>query len=169
MRIVCLVVAASVLAGWAVYGGLMAMYKLAKALSLSPALTNLVPLVGLGVVWFIVFRFGKYFRLRAERLIASLFPGTGTFERYTEEERRQAWLQIKARGRRRYVWRAGVIGWGLPVFAIFTPLMLIFGLGTLQLSQTKIAALVMSSLLMWILGGYLFGSSMWRKLDEKYR
>ena len=168
ITIACLV-AASVLAGLAVYGGSMAMYRLAHALSLPPALTNLLPLAAVGVVWFTASRLLKYFQRRAEHRSVPLPLGTGTFKPYTDEERRQAWLQIKAKGRRRYVRRTGVIGWGLPVFLISTPLMSIFGPRTHQLSRAEFAGAVIFSLLVWILGDYLFGRSMWRTLDKRYR
>ena len=53
IKIACLAVGASVLAGLALYGGIMAMYRLAHALSLPPVLTNLLPLAVIGVLWFI--------------------------------------------------------------------------------------------------------------------
>jgi hypothetical protein len=59
IRIVCFAVAV----GMAVYGGVMATYALAHALSLPAALTNLLPLAVLGVVWFIASRFTKYLQL----------------------------------------------------------------------------------------------------------
>ncbi len=166
--IACLV-AASVLAGLTMYGVVMSMYRLAHALSLPPAFTNLIPLAVLGVVLFVGSRFLKYFQHRAEHRRVPLPLGAGTFKGHTDEKRRQAWLETKAKGRRRYVWRKGVIGWGLPVFAIFTPLMLILGPSTHELSRAETAGAVILSLLVWILAGYLFGRSMWRMLDNRYR
>jgi hypothetical protein len=146
------------------------MYRLADALSLSPALKNLAPLVAIGVLWFIASRSMKYFRRRAEHRNVPPTSGTGSpFTSDKDEERRQAWLQIKAKGRKRYVWRTGVMGWGLPVFVIFTPAMLIFGPRTHQLSKAEIAGAIIFSLLGWIVGGYLFGLSMWKTFDKKYR
>lgn len=81
----------------------------------------------------------------------------GPFACDKNTERRQAWLQIKAKGKKRYVWRTGVMGWGLPVFAIFTPVMLVFGPSTHQLSKAKVAGATVLSLLIWIIGGYPFG------------
>jgi type IV secretory pathway TrbD component len=57
----------------------------------------------------------------------------------------------------------------LPVFVIFTPVMLIFGPRTHQLSKAEIAGAIIFSLLGWIVGGYLFGLSMWKTFDKKYR
>jgi len=164
MKIACLAVGASVIAGLALYGGIMAMYRLAHALSLPLALTNLLPLAVIGVFWFIASRFMKYFQRPAEHRSVPTPSGTAK-----DAERREAWLQIKAKGRKRYVWRTGVVGWGLPVFAIFTPVMLIFGPRTHQLSKAEIAGTTIITLLIWIVGGYLFGLSMWKTLDKRYR
>jgi hypothetical protein len=158
----CFVVGISLLAGGLVYVLVMVMYRLADALSLSPGLKNLAPLPAIAVFWFIASRAAKYFQRRAERRVAPLSPDK-------EQQRRQAWLQIKAKGKKRYVWRTGVMGWGLPVFAIFTPLMLILGPRTHQLSNAEIAGTTIISLLIWIVGGYLFGLSMWKTLDKRYR
>jgi len=169
VRIVGLAVAVSLLAGLAMYGLVRAMYKLAHTLSLSPALTNLAPLAALAVLCFIAPRFVKYFQRRAEhrRVVQPLATETLTRNKY--EERRQAWLQIKAKGRSRYVWRTGVIGWGLPVFAIFTPLMLILNPGTHPWFWGEIAGISVFSFLVWMLAGYFFGRLMWKTLDKRYR
>jgi hypothetical protein len=44
-----------------------------------------------------------------------------------------------------------------------------FGPRTHQLSKAEIAGTIIFSLLVWIVGGYLFGLSMWKTLDKKYR
>jgi len=164
-----LVVLASLIAGLLMYCGVRVMYSLAAALSLSPALTNLVPLVAVGVLWFIVSRTMKYFRRRAENRSALSALGAGSPPRVEDEERRRAWLQIKAKGKKQYVWRVGVIGWGLPVFAIFTPIMIIFGPRMHQLSRAEIGGITVVSLLVWLVSGYFFGLSTWKSSCKKYR
>jgi hypothetical protein len=168
MKIACLAVAASVLAGLALYGGVLGIYRFAHALSLPLALTNLLPLAVPLLLGFVAWRLLKYLQRRAEhRSVSAPLVSGGSNAR--DEERRQAWLQIKAKGRRRYVWRTGVVGWGFPVFAIFTPLMLILGPRTHQLSLAEITGTVISSFLVWMIGGYLFGRAMWSALHKKYR
>src|SRR5260370_14830250 len=147
----------------------MLMPGLPSGLSFGSPFALLFPLAVLGVVLFVGSRFLKYFQHRAEHRRVPLPLGAGTFKGHTDEKRRQAWLETKAKGRRRYVWRKGVIGWGLPVFAIFTPLMLILGPSTHELSRAETAGAVILSLLVWILAGYLFGRSMWRMFDNRYR
>jgi len=168
-RLICILVAVFALAGSFMYGLIMAMDSLADAFSLSPALRNLAPLAALAVICLISYRSMKYFRQRAEHRTT---PSSGTATppmRNVEEERRQAWLQIRAKGKRRYIWRDGVMGWGLPVFAIFTPLMLIFGPSTHQLSMAEIVGTTIFSFLVWLVGGYFFGVWMWNTFDNKYR
>jgi hypothetical protein len=89
-------------------------------------------------------------------------------KRHTEEERRKLWLEIKAKGRRRFVWRSGVLGWGLPVFAIWTPLMLFFGPSTHRASLPENVGIIVFSLLIWMLAGYLYGHRMWKTLHKRY-
>jgi hypothetical protein len=162
VKVGCFVVGASLLAGGLVYVLVMVMYRLSDALSLSPGLKNLSPLPAIAVFWFIASRAAKYVQRRAERRVAP--PSLDK-----EEQRRQAWLQIKAKGKKRYIWRTGVMGWGFPVFATFTPLMLILGPRTHQLSKAEIVGVTIFSFFLWMIGGYLFGLSMWKTLDNKYR
>ena len=161
IKVGCLVVGLSLLAGGLVYVLVMVMYRVADALSLSPGLKNLAPLPAIAVFWLIASRVGKYFQRRAERKTPQLTQDQ-------EEQRRQAWLNIKAKGKRRYIWRTGVIGWGLSVFAIFTPTTLIFGPRTHQLSITEIVAETMLSFFVWMVAGYFFGLWMWKTFDKKY-
>jgi hypothetical protein len=168
-KLIGIVVAVSAVAGSLMYGLLMAMYWLADALSLSPVLKNLVPLAAIAFFWFIGSRSMKYFRHREDRRAVPPLGTASPSMRNMDEERRQAWLQIKAKGKKRYIWRTGVMGWGLSVFAIFTPVMLIFGPRTHQLSMAEIVGTTILSFFVWMVAGYFFGLSMWKTFDNKYR
>ena len=86
------------------------------------------------------------------------------FRRYTEEERRQIWLELRAKGRKSYVWHFGVLRWGLPVFAVWTPLMFWLGPSTHRFAAWEIAV----SLAGWTVAGYVYGRITWRALEKKY-
>jgi hypothetical protein len=93
------------------------------------------------------------------------------FRRYTEvemaEAKRQDWLQAKARGRGRFIWRRGV----LPTF--------LFGLIVVPATEilvdhrssfsSRTAVFVASVMLpVFLLGGYLEGRWKWQDLNRKY-
>ena len=168
-RLIGIVVAVSVLLGSLMYGLIIAMNSLADAFSLSPVLRNLAPLAALALISLISYRSMKYFQQRTEHGTTPSSCTASPSMRNTEEERRQAWLQIKAKGKKQYIWRAGVMRWALPVFAIFTPSMLIFGPRTHQLSMAEIIGTTIVSFLVWSVCGYFFGLWMWKIFDNKYR
>lgn len=162
IKLVCIVVAVSALAGLTVYGVITATYRLADAVSLPPSLRNFVPLADIVVFWLIASRFTKYLRRRVAHTSGS--PSSDA-----DEKRRQAWLQVRAKGKNRYIWRIGVMGWGLSTFAIFTAITLILGPGTHRLSTTEIVLTAVFNLIVWTGGGYFFGLQMWKTFDNKYR
>jgi hypothetical protein len=90
-----------------------------------------------------------------------------THGRYSAEEQRQYWLGVQANGREKFVWRFGVLRWGLSAFAISTSLMLAFDLRGYQPSAYAIAA-VLVCLAIWTLGGYWFGGHVWERLSKKH-
>src|SRR6476646_742423 len=138
MKLILIALGTSTLAGLLMYGTTMGMYRVADTFSLSPSLKNLVPLAALVILWFIASRCLRYFQRRAKRRSIQSSGSEDSLLSKMDEERRQSWLQVKAKGKRRYVWRTGVVGWGLPVFAIFTPVTRIFGPKTHQLSKAEI-------------------------------
>ncbi len=87
---------------------------------------------------------------------------------YTEEQKRQWWAAVSAKGRSWYVWHYGVLRWGLPVCAIWTAYMLLLGPRTHRLAPWEIIAVIMFSVVGWTFGGYLFGRWMWWTFDRKY-
>jgi hypothetical protein len=88
------------------------------------------------------------------------------FGRYTEIERLD-WLQAKARGRNRFIWRRGVLP-TLLIWLIVLPAVSVFGdhRSSFSLRPTVLIMLVM--LPICLLGGYLEGVWKWKDLEEKY-
>ena len=91
--------------------------------------------------------------------------------RYTDvqiaEAEKQDWLQAKARGRNRFIWRRGV----LPTFLFWLILMpAIELLGDHRSPFSLQTAVFIGSILLPIclLGGYLEGRWKWQDLERKY-
>jgi hypothetical protein len=113
-----------------------------------PPLALVLLLIILIAVWFTLVRpLGKWLH---------------TVSRYTEEERRQYWLVVKANGRERFAWRFGVLRFGLPAFAFSTPLILV-----LSVEPSRYMPMGFVCLAMWTFGGYWLGRYVWQRLSEK--
>lgn len=70
------------------------------------------------------------------------------------------WQKTRARGMRRFVLVAGVLSWGVPMFFVMT---FIIGKPGIRPAMIAISALI------WLLGGALFGISMWFVTERQYR
>ena len=113
------------------------------------------PLIILIAVWF--------------TLVRPLKKWLHKVSRYTEEERRQYCLVVKADGGERFAWRFGVLRCGLPAFAISTPLMLLLSHHRgYEPSGYEIVAVGFVCLAVWTYGGYWFGWYVWQRLSKRY-
>jgi len=134
-----------------------------------PVVTNLLPLAALGVIWFVVVRNLRGWQRRAGQRNAPLRAGIfSRLNRYTEEDRREYWLKMKTMGRRQFVWRHGLLRWGLPVFAIFTPLMFFISPGSHPWSKPAIIGFILFSFVVWTIGGYCVGRITWSVMEKRY-
>ena len=74
--------------------------------------------------------------------------------------------QLRARGKRAFIWRVGILGWGLTVLlltllwsAILQPLLT----GADFPSAPEVALRAVIGAPIWAIGGYLFGLWMWKR------
>ncbi len=74
-------------------------------------------------------------------------------------KQQERWERMRQLGRSRYIWRHGVLGWGVTV-AIAWSLSMAWMDGWDQLPILLPLALVL-----FPIGGYFFGAFMWRVLD----
>lgn len=79
------------------------------------------------------------------------------------------WERTRCAGRKRYVWRIGVLGWGSLMFLVMTPYLYFQAYGSTWPSFTNLPiALIAFSALAWLIAGYCFGSTMWSTMERSY-
>jgi len=88
--------------------------------------------------------------------------------RYSEEERRNFWFETRKRGRKRFVWRCGILQWGLWMFLVLSIWSLFLGPRTHALSIAEYITLIIVNLIVCSTGGLLFGLILWSYLQKKY-
>lgn len=76
-------------------------------------------------------------------------------------DRAAKWAATRAQGRWPFVWRAGVLQWGLLMFGI---------MGGMQLAQypSRWVFVLALNLPLWLLGGFFFGLSTWHFSERSY-
>jgi len=79
------------------------------------------------------------------------------------QQQAERWARTRQKGRKRFVWVHGVLGWGLPM-AITCPVLLAVFQGWERLPLNLPIALVL-----FPIGGYWFGAWMWRFGEQKYQ
>ena len=90
-------------------------------------------------------------------------------KRYTKEEieetQHECWRRAQQMGRRKYIWRRGILGYGLPYLAIWTPLFLLF---THRFTPVGIALTVLVCLPICAVMGYVNAARQWKQMLGKY-
>jgi hypothetical protein len=92
--------------------------------------------------------------------------GVQMFRQVNEEERLEQWLRTRARGKARYIWRAGIFGWGLFCWALWVAFEMLGA--TRPASTLEFCALIFASLVGWLAAGYTVGSILWAMHEKKY-
>lgn len=77
------------------------------------------------------------------------------------EKARQFWQKTKAKGKKSFVLRHGVLGWGGFMFIAMTAQQLIR-------KPADYPFVIVLNLLIWPIGGYLFGNWMWRYYETYF-
>ncbi len=78
------------------------------------------------------------------------------------KERAQRWREVRARGLRAYVLRRGVLGWGVPMAAIFG------GLQALQHPDRKLH-FILVNIPIWLAAGVVLGVATWYTMEWLHR
>jgi hypothetical protein len=82
------------------------------------------------------------------------------------------WERTREAGKRRYVWVTGVLGWGVPMFVVMTAFFYVQQRGLIWPSVEElpfVLGLIPMSALIWFIGGYWFGSTMWSTMERAYK
>lgn len=79
----------------------------------------------------------------------------------TEKQKRRRAAMIK-RGRSHFVWRYGVLGWGLSTAIAWAVFMELWQSGLEHFSAARLAIYLAVALLLFPVGGYLWGRCMWK-------
>jgi hypothetical protein len=80
------------------------------------------------------------------------------------------WERTRARGKWRYIWYTGVLGWGLSMFVVMTAFSYLQQYGPVRpTADGGQIFLVLLNLVIWPLVGSLFGTVMWMTIEASYR
>ena len=73
------------------------------------------------------------------------------------------WEKVREKGRKNYIWRVGVIGWGLSTGVIWATAMPLINRGSAFL------AYFIPGMIIFPICGYGWGYFMWKYMDKKYQ
>ena len=81
----------------------------------------------------------------------------------TTPDKWKRWEKTRAKGRKRFIWLHGVVGWGVTV-AIFWS----FWMGATR-GWDQFPLLLSVALVAFPIGGYFWGAGMWRSFERRYQ
>jgi hypothetical protein len=74
-------------------------------------------------------------------------------------KQRERWTRVRTLGRKNFIWKYGVLGWGVPVAVVWATVMAAWnGWGQLPI-------LLPLALVAFPAGGYVLGALMWRQSE----
>jgi hypothetical protein len=83
----------------------------------------------------------------------------------------ESWEETRARGRRDFIWRQGMLRFALPVGVLYNLLLIVYEVGfqPLQLEQYPEVALrrLAVSLVVWPLAGWFVAAHQWRDNERR--
>lgn len=126
-----------------------------------------VPLICGVNLWFnSLTRYSRFTVLVASLLLclpAGVVVGLGLYggARETHEECREFWLRQRGRGKASFVWRYGVLSYGLSMFSVFAILS--------SLAVGFNYQIILVNLVLWPAGGLVCGLWLWFRYERKYR
>jgi hypothetical protein len=78
------------------------------------------------------------------------------------EKQREKWSKTRKKGRTRFIWLYGVVGWGVVTGVLWAAAMAFQGLGHLPL-------LLPLALIVFPIGGFFFGRKMWTTFEDQFQ
>ena len=73
----------------------------------------------------------------------------------------EKWRAIRAKGLWRYMLVSGVLAWGVPMFLVMT--------FVVNRQRAENVGLIALQLVIWLVGGAMFGTTMWYVMERQYR
>jgi len=83
-----------------------------------------------------------------------------------KQTQKTKWESIRARGKSRYIFLYGIIGWGVPTAILYTILTSLFEIRTLTFNQ-EILKTFLISIILFPIGGIFFGLWTWSWIVKK--
>jgi uncharacterized membrane protein len=73
------------------------------------------------------------------------------------------WNATRRQGMAKFILQFGVLAWGLPMFAIMTFVV------NRRAGEVRSPQMILVSIVLWALGGALYGWTMWTITEKKYQ
>ncbi|QZY53623.1 peptidylprolyl isomerase [Crassaminicella profunda] len=85
-------------------------------------------------------------------------------------KKREAWERTRQKGKSYFIWRKGVLGWGIPTAILFQVSMAILnnGLNIDAFTSRKFILNLVTSVIVFPIGGYFWGMWMWYWSNKIY-
>ena len=77
-------------------------------------------------------------------------------------KQREWWSKTRRQGRKSYIWKHGVLYWGVPVGIVWALWM------NRQQDPWQLAVMLPLALVVFPIGGYFFGAFMWKHFESAY-
>lgn len=77
------------------------------------------------------------------------------------------WEEIRAKGKKHYIWNYGVLRWGFSMFIAMTIAQSI-NLSVANLTLKKVLVIILVNLILFPIGGYFFALLTWRSCEKKF-
>jgi ABC-type multidrug transport system permease subunit len=84
-----------------------------------------------------------------------------------KKQQREKWEKVRARGKKRFVFFNGIIGWGLPTAFLYTSAMTYMDQGALEFNDA-FYRLLLIAIVLFPIGGVVFGLWVWNWSERAY-
>lgn len=79
------------------------------------------------------------------------------------------WEKIRQQGKKRFVYRYGVLGWGLTTGIFFSIVFELINEGKIHKTVSGSLAISLFSIVLFLVGGYFWGVYMWHSMERRFR
>ncbi len=90
-------------------------------------------------------------------------------------EAKKKWLEMKALGRKKFIFKVGVLRFGLVMALVYLAMNLFFRIFVVgkfnfvdYFLSVEFLKQLIASLVLWLLAGWFFGRSVWRAYEKRF-